>query len=333
MGKLNTAMRTFLCDRERFADLFNGVFFQGKPVIRAERLLEASETYSDIADNLLDRTRDLKMMTDAGETLRILALENQANIDYTLPYRCMQYDTLEYGRQIRERKKYNKARKLLSTPAERLCGITRQDRLVPVYTLCLYHGEEPWDGPLSLRDMVGFGADKEDMGRFFANYPITLFCVNKQQNFQMFHTELREVFAVMNYRRNKRRLYEVLLKEPSYRILSAETLKVMSIILNAPKLWSEREKYINKNENKEEYDMCQAMRELLADATAVGREQGISQGISQGLSRGISQGAEDKTRSVVSNMLARGMSDEDICAIAECTTEFIHMVRKDNDRA
>ena len=48
MGKLNTAMRAFLCDRERFADLFNGVFFQGKPVIRAERLQEASETYSAI---------------------------------------------------------------------------------------------------------------------------------------------------------------------------------------------------------------------------------------------------------------------------------------------
>ena len=335
MGKLNIAMRTFLCDRERFADLFNGVFFQGKPVIRADRLLEASETYSDITENTLDRTRDLKMVTDDGETLRIFALENQANIDYTLPYRCMQYDALEYGRQLRELKKYNKAHKLLSTPAERLCGVTRQNRLAPVYTLCLYHGEEPWDGPVSLRDMMDFGADREDMGRFFADYPITLFCVNKQDSFHMFHTELREVFSVMNYRRDKKQLYEVLLQDPSYRALDAETLKVMSIILNAPKLWSEREKYINKNENREEYNMCQAMRELLADAEATGRKQGISQGISQGLSQGISQGISqgvaDKTRTVVLNMLARGMSDEDICAIAECTAEFIHTVRMESN--
>ena len=323
MGKLNTAMRTFLCDRERFADLFNGVFFQGKTVIRADRLLEGSETYSDMTENPLDRTRDLKMITDNGETLRILALENQENIDYTLPYRCMQYDSLEYGRQLRELKKYNKTRKLLSTPAERLCGITRQDRLAPVYTLCLYHGEEPWDGPLSLRDMVDFGADREDMGRFFADYPITFFCVNEQESFHMFHTELREVFAVMNLRRNKRLLYEVLLQDSSYRTLDAETVKVISVILNAPRLWSERKKYINKNENKEEYDMCQAMRELLADAAAAGKEQGINQGISQG----ISQGAADKTRTVVTNMLERGMSEEDICAIAECNAEFIQAVR------
>lgn len=327
MGKLNTAMRTFLCDRERFADLFNGVFFQGKPVISADRLMEASETYSDIMEKSLDRTRDLKMVTGDGETLRILALENQANIDYTLPYRCMQYDTLEYGRQLRELKKYNKSHKLLSTPAERLCGITRQNRIAPVYTLCLYHGEKPWDGPLSLRDMIDFGADREDMGRFFTNYPITLFCVNEQVSFHMFHTELREVFSVMNYRRDKKRLYEILLQKPSYRALDAETPKILSIILNAPKLWNERVKYMNKNENKEEYDMCQAMRELLADAEATGRKQGISQGLSQGISQGISQGATDKTRTVVLNMLARGMSDEDICAIAECTAEFIHTAR------
>ena len=137
----------------------------------------------------------------------------------------------------------------------------------------------------------------------------------------MFHTELREVFSVMNYRRNKRQLYELLLKEPFYRSLDAETLKIMSVILNAPGLWSRREKYItiNENGNQEEYDMCQAMRELLADERAAGRKQGISQG--------ISRGAEDKTRTVVSNMLARGMPDKDICAIAECTPEFIHTVR------
>ncbi len=26
-------------------------------------------------------------------------------------------------------------------------------------TLCLYHGEEKWDGPRSLKDMMDFGAD------------------------------------------------------------------------------------------------------------------------------------------------------------------------------
>lgn len=146
----------------------------------------------------------------------------------------------------------------------------------------------------------------------------------------MFHTELREVFTVMNCRRNKKLLYDTLLRDPACRTLDAETLKVVSIILNAPKLWGRRDNYILKNqtENREEYDMCQALRELLADAEAAGRKQGISQGISQGINQGFSRGATDKTRTIVLNMLTRGMSDEDICAIAECTPEFINAVRK-----
>ena len=105
--------------------------------------------------------------------------------------------------------------------------------------------------------------------------------------------------------------------ERTGRILDAETLKVLSVILNVSKLWSKRKKYIARNEieNREEYDMCQAMSELLADAAEGGRKQGINQGIRKGINKGISQGVEDKTRTVVLNMLARGMSDLCHCRV------------------
>lgn len=161
MGKRNTAMCSFLSSRRRFADLFNGIFFGGRQLIQAADLQEASEQYAALGDNPSERTRDIKMLLNTGETLRILALENQNRVDYTLPYRCMQYDSLEYGKQLR-------------TSEEWLCGITKKDRLAPVYTICLYHGEEPWDGPYALRDMVDFGEDRDGMGKFFADYPLRL---------------------------------------------------------------------------------------------------------------------------------------------------------------
>lgn len=40
MGKTDVIMRDYLSDRTRFADFFNGVFFQGTPVIKAADLLE-----------------------------------------------------------------------------------------------------------------------------------------------------------------------------------------------------------------------------------------------------------------------------------------------------
>ena len=45
MGKYDRCMKAYLQDKRRFADLFNGSCFQGRQVIRAEDLEEASENY------------------------------------------------------------------------------------------------------------------------------------------------------------------------------------------------------------------------------------------------------------------------------------------------
>ena len=326
MGKTDVIMRDYLSDRTRFADFFNGVFFQRAPVIKAADLLEASEQYvSDKGKHISSRLRDLKMTLKTGETLRILSLENQTHIDYSMPFRCMEYDSLEYGKQLKQIKQHNKEHKLLHSAAEKLCGLKKTDRLAPVYTLCLYHGEEPWDGPLSLRDMMDFGEDGDGMSRYFADYPFRLFCVNEHTDFHMFHTELREVFTAMTYRRDKDMLYHTLSENPAYQSLDEDTVRVLSVTLDIPKIWDERDSFmhINVENKKEEFDMCQAMRELLADAKAVGVNEGVSQGITQG----ITQGIQNKTHIVVSNMLKRSMSTEDICALAECSEEFVEKVR------
>lgn len=303
MGRMNTAMRSFLCDRRRFADLFNGILFRGREVIQAEDLQEASEQYAALEDGVSERARDIKMTMRTGGTLCVLALENQNSVDYTLPYRCMQYDSLEYGKQLEELKRSNREEKCLQTPAEWLCGLTARDRLTPVYTLCLYHGEEPWNGPLALRDMMDFGEDKNCMSRLFADYPLRLYCVNGQEDFSNFHTELREVFTALAHRRDKRRLYAAMTESTSFRRLNEETLKVLSVLLNVPGLWEERNRFMSVSEEKEgEYDMCQAMRELLEDAKNDGVSEGISQGISQGITKGLS-------RNLVNRLMQRLLED------------------------
>ena len=111
MGKISNTMNHYFSDNHRFADLFNVVFFQGKPVVRAEELSEVSEVYhqpetekseTELLGTRSERTRDVCKKLKTGEVLRILALENQELSDYTMPYRCMQYDTMEYGKQLEE---------------------------------------------------------------------------------------------------------------------------------------------------------------------------------------------------------------------------------------
>lgn len=250
-----------------------------------------------------------------SRTLRILAVENQANIDYTMPYRCMQYDTMEYGKQLKERKNANHAGKLLNTPSERLCGLTRTDRISPVYTLCLYHGEEPWDGPLSLRDMMDFGNENDGMEPYFADYPLRLYCVSEAEGFDMFHTELRELFYALKYRRNKERLQELFAHDAHYSRLSPDTVRALSVLLNIPDLWQKREQFRNRIHESEEYNMCQAWEEI--------KEECYTKGVTQGITQGIEKGSIEKTRTIVRNMLKRGFSKEEICELTECTATFV----------
>lgn len=232
---------------------------------------DASEKYTDVDKKTFQRFRDIKMYLRTREALRVLAVENQNQVDYTLPYRCMQYDVMEYGKQIKELQQFNRANGILQNPAERLCGITKGNRLAPVYTLCLYHGTEPWDGPLALRDMMDFGNDRETLCHCFSDYPLRLFCVNECKDFSYFHTELKEVFTALAYRKNKIELKKALSENATFRKLNAETVQLLSVLLNSPKLWNEREKYMNSDQDKEEYNMCQALQEIFDD--------GISQGV------------------------------------------------------
>ena len=55
------------------------------------------------------------------------------------------------------------------------------------------------------------------------------------------------------------------------------------------------------------------------------REAGVQQGIQQGIMQGIRQ----ELQTVVSNMITRGMSDEDIIAITECTQDLIDKLRRE----
>ena len=54
----------------------------------------------------------------------------------------------------------------------------------------------------------------------------------------------------------------------------------------------------------------------------------LARGRQEGRQEGIQQGAEEKTRSIVENMLKRGMTDEDICTLVECEREFVGRVRQ-----
>lgn len=325
MGKISNSVNRYLSDNRRFADLFNGVYFNGHPVIRAEDLSETSEVYYGITrataqtgrtgrqekgkrhPDCRERTRDICKRLKTGETFRILALENQQMIDYTMPFRCMQYDVMEYAKQIDTIKNRNRQDKLLMTSAEKICGVKKTDRITPIYTICLYHGLEVWDGPRTLQDMMEFEGTQDSFRKIFKDYPMHLYCVNESRDLQVFHTEIGILFQALQYRKDRVGLRDLILQDDRYWHMDVDTLETMSVMLNLPSIWKEREKYMEKNEEKEEYNMCQAIREWAEEERSIGFTEG--------------------RQIIVKNMLMRGMADADIMAIAECNQNFIDEIR------
>lgn len=83
---------------------------------------------------------------------------------------------------------------------------------------------------------------------------------------------------------------------------------------------------MEENVEEEMNDMCN-LSDLIEER---GIAKGISKGISIGKDEGIRIGNEAKTKTIIRNMLNRGMADEDIMALAECDQTLIDIVRKES---
>ena len=315
MGKIDAVICEYIADNERIADLFNGLYFQGERTIRAENIEDYEEKYPvkcPTGGKRSKRTgkvryRDIVKKLKSGGSLRILAMENQNQVDYTMPFRCMEYDTMEYRRQIDHRIRENEKNPQWSNnAAELLCGVRKTDRFAPVYTVCLYHGKEAWDGPRSLKDMMDFGSDSDQMSRYFADYPMKLFCVKEEQAFSCFHTELRQFFTMISCQKDGERLRR-LAESEDYRNISIDTAEAIAVVLG----WSDPKEIRMKYEEKGKgVNMCKALEDLLA----IEREKGEKLGI------------EQITNNMIWNMQQEGIELDRISRISGKTVEEVQKI-------
>ena len=287
MGLENDAILSYLEDNARFADLFNRFYFRGKEIVQPHKLKEASEVYTaQTGEKNGQRIRDIKKRLETGVYLKILAVEAQNEINYIMPWRVMEYDCKEYGKQIRKIQRENQEAEDYGNAGERLSKFRRTDRLAPVYTLCLYHGAEKWDGPRCLKDMVDFGSEEAEWEQCFADYPMHLICANEPVDCADFRTSLGALFALLPLRKDKARLKKLVEENPVYQRLDEDTARTASILMGVKIFMEHKEKY----KNEEGYNVCQAIREMMEDSRAEGWASGEKAGWTQGEKAGWTQG-------------------------------------------
>ena len=283
MGIENDTILSYLEDNARFADLFNQFCFGGREIVDPRKLTEASEVYHMPPDRRRQKKRqgirDIKKRLDSGVCLKILAVEAQNDVNYIMPWRIMEYDCMEYGKQIRRIQNANKEAGEYADAGERLCGFRREDRLVPVYTLCLYHGAERWDGPRCLKDMADFGAGDPGWEQCFSDYPMRLICANEPMDCTAFRTSLGVLFELLPLRGDKARLKKLMDENPIYQKLDEDTAETAGILMGVNIFMKQKKKY----KNEEGYNMCQAIREMMEDSRTEGWEAGEKNGLEAGI--------------------------------------------------
>ena len=198
--KPDIILKNYWRNNERFADLFNAALFEGKQVIRPEELEDADTEESSILENKeyaesLQASRDnlkiSKKSTVHGIEFVMLGNESQKHIHYAMPMRIMGYDYGTYKKQYdRNAKKYHTKDGM--TDDEYLSRMKQTDRFIPVITVVVYYGDNPWDGATTLHGMLDI---PDKMKPFVNDYKMLL--VEARQNDLTFHNMTNIAFFDM----------------------------------------------------------------------------------------------------------------------------------------
>lgn len=279
----NNISKTYLADPERFAQICNNTLFGGRAIISPGGLHELDTHESKVMGidrkeaKAIWKDRDLLRMYKEHCALAIIGIENQSDIHYCMPVRCFLYDALNYEEQRGKIKKaHDKAKDLKG--AELLSGFSEHDRLIPVFTVVVYFGNEPWDGPKSLHEMLVLPDALKEYEAMLADYRINLLDIGQMQNLEQYDGELKAFFGFLKYRKDKKKLGTFIKENDSiFDGLSMETVQAISIMADV----SDVEQYCERQKNHGErgIDMCQAWEEIKADERMAGREEGREEGI------------------------------------------------------
>lgn len=266
-----------LSDAKRYADLLNGLLFEGRQKVRAEDLQDTDprsflkETGRKRKKYFRSLCRDLIRKTAFGVNFALIGVENQVLVHYLMPLRTMEYDLAEYEKQAAKiRKQISKAREISS--AEFLSGFRKEDKLHPCITIVLYYGNE-WNGADSLHGVLDFTDIPIELKKYVNDYPLHIFSISRLENLERFQTDLKQIFQFLKYAKDKTKLKELVANDRTYQELAEEAYDMIAVCTHAEELIAVKKNY----EKGDKVDMCQAIKEMLEDERMLGLEEGKEQ--------------------------------------------------------
>ena len=141
----------------------------------------------------------------------------------------LKFYMINYAAQVEKRAKQNREESKLTCHAEYLSGLKKTDELIPVVTIMIYTGSKPWDGPLSLHDMLDF---KDPLLKAFVpDYKLNIISAADldDSEFTKFHTEAGFVLKVLKYQNERA---DEVIEERDHKKVSPETAFYLKSVAN-----------------------------------------------------------------------------------------------------
>ncbi len=120
---------------------------------------------------------------------------------------------------------------------------------------CIYWGTDPWAGPRDLHDMLDIPPKLKHHKDRIGNYPLNLLEIRAIPDLEQYEGELKALFGFLKY----------------------QILSVMGNMRNLNKYVNRHDD--NNNNQKEGFDVCQAIEEMMNDSKEEGRLEGRLEGI------------------------------------------------------
>lgn len=124
------------------------------------------------------------------------------------------------------------------------------------------------------------------------------------EEIDQFQTNLREVMLFIMYSKDKAKLNEMVQKDERFRNMDRKAATVISTVTGVE---------IEKNYGEDKVDMCQALKEMMEDATNEGMQQGIQSERAAMACRMLEEGSF--SLEIIAKMT--GMTLEEVRALAE----------------
>ena len=290
----DVSLKTFWRDNEHFADLFNATVFNGKQVLKPDKLTEmdtdvSATIHSKSYNESITRNRDVVKKMSDGVEFNILGLEIQDKTHYAMPLRTMTYDALGYIKEYNDIKKHHKLNKdSFSSHEEFLSGINKSDRFHPIITLVLYYGESLWDGPTCLSDMMISMPD--NIKAYFSDYKLNLVQILDSDKYTFYNEDVRDVFNIIRNIYNDD--FDSIYREYESRNVDIDVMELICNITSVPKLMD----LCTDTEQGGTVNMCEAIKRFQAECESKGMKEGID---------------SEKVNSIIS-MLEFGITKEQI---------------------